>query len=91
MEWFIGNFYKELTEHYLNVSEWKECPKCNCKPRVWIFDNGEFAKCRCCGLYDSAPAKGQTIWEYHKEHSGNMTNWSHNDLRDDWNKHCESL
>lgn len=82
----IPNFYKPLAECSVKEDEFNACPICDNKPRLWIFDNGEFAKCGCNKQYDKASASGMTIWEYHKLHNGDMTNWNHNDLRDNWNK-----
>ena len=83
--YLLPDFYHTLSDHNLKEDEWHTCPKCLKKPRLWIFDNGEYAKCGCNSTYDQASASGQTIWEYHNQHNGDMTNWSHNDLRDKWN------
>lgn len=84
-------FYKSLDECPVNSEEFELCPVCNTKPHLWIFDNGEFAKCLCGGTYDKAHAQGMTIWEFHKLHNGDMTLWNHNDLRDNWNLHVARL
>ncbi len=83
--YLLPDFYHTLSDHNLKEDEWHTCPKCLKKPRLWIFDNGEYAKCGCNSTYDQASASGQTIWEYHNQHNGDMTHWSHNDLRDKWN------
>lgn len=83
--YLLPDFYCPLSDHNLKEDEWHTCPKCLKKPRLWIFDNGEHAKCGCNSTYDQASASGQTIWEYHNQHNGDMTHWSHNDLRDKWN------
>lgn len=85
--WRAPSFYKPLEEQYgIKPEEWEECPDCNEKPRLWVFDNGKYAKCKCQDTYEEAAASGQSIWNYHKEHNGDMSNYSHNDLRDNWNK-----
>lgn len=71
--------------------EWLECPHCKEKPRLWIFDNGEYAKCKCQDTYDKAAASGISIWDYHKKHNGDMTEWNHDDLRDNWNAFVLSM
>lgn len=81
----LPDFYLPLSAHLLDENEWHTCPLCMQKPRLWIFDNGEHAKCGCNSMYDQASASGQTIWEYYNKHNGDMTHWSHNDLRDKWN------
>ena len=88
-----GNWYKTLEDSpYIgNVEDWLECPKCKTKPRVWIFDNGEFADCECSDTYDASPAKGISIWEYHKEHNGDISNFNHLPLMESWNNHIKQL
>lgn len=87
--WRAAEFYKPFDEERVTPSEWNECPVCGEKPRIWIYDNGEYAKCKCQDTYDKSAASGKTIWEYHHEHNGDMTEWNHNDLRDNWNKYVE--
>lgn len=88
--WRAASFYVPLEKwNSINPEEWNECPRCNEKPRVWIFDNGAFAKCKCQDTYEESAAEGISIWQYHKAHNGDMTDWNHNDLRDNWNKYVE--
>jgi hypothetical protein len=76
--------YKPIEKTYCmpDPHTFLNCPNCKQPPKVWIFDNGAFAKCEC---ENAENVSGQTIWEYHKAHNGDMTNWSHADLRDKWN------
>src|SRR3954465_1767748 len=89
--WRAPDFYKEISIHNAIPEEWHACPVCEEKPRLWIFDNGAYAKCKCQDTYDDHAARGKTIWEYHREHNGDMTNWNHNDLRDNWNKYVQQI
>lgn len=82
----IPSFYLPITECCVNPDEWVPCGRCGKKPHLWIFDNGEQAKCDCNKEYDAPSATGISIWKYHNAHNGNMTNWNHNDLRDNWNE-----
>ena len=36
--------YKELKDK----TGWEKCSVCGEYPRVWTFDNGNYAKCSCC-------------------------------------------
>lgn len=83
--WRAASFYKPLSECHVVPEEWELCPNCEEKPRLWIYDNGEFAKCKCQDTYEKAAAEGMSIWQFHNLHNGDMTNWNHNDLRDHWN------
>lgn len=77
--------YKPLSEKWLQDSiPFRECPLCGQLPKLWIFDNGAFAKCECKAIQ---AVHGETIMEFHKAHKGDMRNWhNHSDLRDAWNK-----
>lgn len=37
----------EENKHVRYPEKWNTCPLCGQKPRVWIFDNGRYAKCLC--------------------------------------------
>ena len=30
-----------------NIEEWRTCPNCGLKPKIWIFDNGASTGCGC--------------------------------------------
>ena len=83
----IPDFYTPIESYYgLLPDDFHTCPDCLTKPRLWIFDNGEQAKCNCNDTYDAASAYGICIWDYHKLHNGDMSGWNHNDLMNNWNK-----
>lgn len=89
-QWDTSSHFIPLTEKIdINPDEWAMCPSCFEQPRIWIFDNGEYAMCKCQSQYDKYAASGKSIWEYHREHKGDMTGWNHNDLRDKWNARCD--
>lgn len=76
------------------VSDWwggefLECPKCDRKPRLWIFDNGKFAKCQCCEVYGQPMARSESITSVHMR-TGNTAEYNLDDLRLAWNKYVET-
>lgn len=50
--------YKPL----VSTDGWLMCPACHEYPRTWVFDNGNFAKCRCHYKYNGA-VRAQSIIE----------------------------
>ncbi len=64
---------------------WKECPMCGSLPRVWIFDNGRFAKCRCAEKYGPAMARAESIMSYHRRRGDTIGHDSFG-LRTAWNE-----
>lgn len=83
--------YKDLSNYpQEDHDSWNNCPNCNEKPRLWIWDNGKQCKCRCQHVYDAPQATGESINEYYKKHQ-NTEGYSNDDLRDKWNKRCELI
>lgn len=39
---------------------WLKCPNCNEHPRTWVFDNGNYARCRCAYKYHKGGAEATT-------------------------------
>lgn len=76
--------YKQLEDN----TNWKQCPTCNEFPRLWIFNNGSHARCRCNHKWDAAPAIAESIMSFYKRTGG--TDYDRNKLRDDWNLYCET-
>lgn len=89
MEYNLPNFYKNLQFAGFNPDEWNNCPKCDAKPRVWCFNNGRHATCKCYGVYDKK-VEAISVVEYHNKNDGDMSNYPHNQLRDNWNMRCEN-
>lgn len=83
----VSDSYQLLEEENENVDDWSICPNCLEYPRLWIFNNGKYAKCRCQGLYDKAQAVGQSINEYYQINK-TLENYSNKDLMENWNKRC---
>jgi hypothetical protein len=70
-----------------NTDKWDRCPNCSEYPRVWVFDNGNYAKCRCSYKYEEPQATAESItsacykrgipYEEYQEY-----------LRKEWNAYC---
>jgi len=70
-------------------TEWMACPKCNRKPRVWIFDNGNYAKCQCSKKYDSSNLVSyQSIGDYYRKFK-TTAEYDNDGLMKAWNSHVE--
>lgn len=72
-----------------DTTGWSTCPNCNEHPRTWVFDNGNYAKCRCDHKYEGVVAAESIISACH--HRGvDYMEWK-GFLRSAWNAHCLSL
>lgn len=69
----------------ISVKGWKKCKKCKEFPRIWVFDNGCYAKCCCSYTYDPAPVQSESINSVYKR-MGNTENYSRDNLKTAWNK-----
>jgi hypothetical protein len=85
----LGSSYKTLTDSGFESSLWVSCPRCSAKPRVWIFDNGRYAACKCYTVY-SNKVSAVSIMEHYSRH-GTTENYPDEELRDRWNYRCEML
>ena len=93
--------YVSLEEKYSSSIEnhpdnWDKCPICENKPKVWVFDNGRYAKCDCYELYGKFDQNGEKIvsavsvgdWARKKR---DFLKYPFTELRDNWNKRCNRL
>jgi len=79
--------YKPIGE---TDKEWLACPLCGVRPRVWLFNNGEHAKCCCGDIYDGAEARCDGALEtFHK--TGRHDQHDFDALRRAWNEHVRGL
>lgn len=71
---------------------WKKCLVCKEIPRIWIFDNGNFASCRCRYMYDPPQARAESIMSYVVRNNGSLVGHedSQESLRKVWNKYIET-
>lgn len=74
-----GEWFKPLE----SVKGWKKCKQCKMFPRVWIFDNGIYAKCHCFDLYESG-VQSESIMSVYRR-TGNTAEYSRDNLRLAWN------
>jgi len=72
-----------------NPTNWKECPKCGHKPRVWIFDNGRSAKCQCCERYGPPMARAESVM-CHYQRCGGTEGYDCDGLLNVWNKYVDT-
>jgi hypothetical protein len=91
--WDITDAYIHL-EHrrhpQLDKGDWLVCPKCAEKPRVWQFDNGNYAKCKCFERYENG-VSAESICESMTKHNGSMGFYDMDGLRKVWNNHIKQL
>lgn len=62
--------YKTIADAGLDESEWIPCGACGERPRVWIFNNGTFAKCLCGHKYDPAPVEVEDVLSFFRRTDG---------------------
>lgn len=68
-----------------DTNDWLECPICHAKPKVWIFDNGRTASCKCHNTtYDHFSIHAQSIMSHYKN-DGNTANYNPHELKENWN------
>lgn len=72
--------------------EWLNCPNCNLKPLVWLFDNGRSTACGCWNTkYDHFSIYAESIMSVYKRTEGkNITEYDSDALRKNWNHYCET-
>lgn len=69
----------------LNIDDWNNCPACDSKPKVWVYDNGRSASCKCHNSkYDHRSIFAESILSYY-ENNGSLDGYGSEDLRDNWN------
>lgn len=81
----------DLIDSYVfpeDVDKWLECPVCNSKPKVWKFDNGRSASCKCHNsTYDHFAIYAESIKSCIVNDGGGVSfaNYDDDALRDNWN------
>lgn len=83
----------DLIDDYVfpeNVDEWLECPECEAKPKVWVFDNGRHASCKCHNSkYDHRTISAEPIGESVRRNNGSLAFYDADLLRRVWNDYCK--
>ena len=99
-EYDLIDSFKTLEETYdipypsmkeWHSDKWETCPICDAKPKVWEFDNGRFASCKCNTRYGKNAASAISICEYIRQNNGSALGYPQLQLRDNWNQHCYDL
>jgi hypothetical protein len=75
--------YKPLAD----ATGWEQCPNCHEYPRVWVFDNGNYAKCRCHYKYEGC-VFAESIIDACVVRKVPYEEWL-DYLRLAWNAHCQ--
>ena len=80
------NFYLPIDD----PTGWRPCPLCLQLPRVWVFDNGNYARCLCAkSLYGANQAEAPSIIE--AMHKSRLSYDEYKTLlRDAWNSRCKA-
>jgi hypothetical protein len=88
----IHKYYECINDYVLPDGDWEKCPKCELKPKVWIFDNGRSTACGCWNTrYDHFSVFAESIMSVHKRTNGkNMTEHDLDGLRKNWNHWCKT-
>ena len=74
-----------------NKEDWKECPKCSLKPKVWLFNNGCSTACGCGeNKYDHFSVRIESILSVYKR-TGKTAEYKGEDgLKEKWNHYCNT-
>lgn len=73
-----------------SVKGWKKCKNCSSFPRVWSFNNGVYAKCRCTYKYDVHQAMAESVCSYAKRNNGSLLNYDNNEIVRQWNLYVKT-
>ena len=99
-EYTLINSYKTLEELYdipfpimteWHSDKWENCPNCDAKPKVWEFNNGRYAACKCNSRYDKKDISATSIGDHIIKNNGSAAGYQQLELRDNWNQHCYDL
>ena len=74
-----------------NLDKWLECPFCNQKPQVWVFDNGKQTACGCLleeyNKYKHFAIFAESINSV-LTRTGKSGEYDSDELRKNWNHFC---
>ena len=74
-----------------DVDEWKECPNCGLKPKIWVFDNGKSTACGCWeSKYDHFSIRAESILSYINRNRGSAIGYNFDELKENWNHWVET-
>jgi hypothetical protein len=84
----FGAHWKEIEFTY-TMKTWVECKVCLELPRLWIFDNGKYAKCSCYDQYEPG-VSSVSVMEWYKINKS-FGSYPSDELRVNWNNRCFSV
>ena len=80
-----GDWYNDPTDS----EEWRKCPKCRLRPKIWVFNNGEQTACGCGNnMYDHFYIKAEPILAVYRRCNGDISEYDSDELRKKWNTYC---
>lgn len=83
-EWWSK--YNMVMPKYNKV--WLECPKCKALPKLWVFDNGSYASCKCHNnTYQNMTVSSEDINSVLKRCNGSAVEYDRDNLRKAWNNY----
>lgn len=75
-----------------NLDEWSNCPCCNLKPKVWLYDNGMQTACGCFNsMYDHFAVHTESVMSVYRRCDGNLSEYNRDNLRLNWNEYCATM
>ena len=85
--WDLIDAFKPLE----SVKGWKKCKTCGKFPRVWEFNNGSFADCKCGQKYKDSGVRSESILSFITRNNGSALHYNGREqLRENWNKYIET-
>lgn len=67
---------------------WLKCPKCQALPKLWIFDSGSYASCKCHNnTYQNMTISSEDVCSVFIRCKGNVTEYDSDNLRKVWNNY----
>ena len=93
----LDEIEEELSKYFLKFSikldvprkSWLSCPKCKALPKLWLFDNGRYAACKChFNTYKHFDINCIGVSEYARGNNGSLVGYNDDELRTSWNNYC---
>ncbi len=74
-----------------NKDEWLNCPYCELKPKIWVYDNGLTTGCGCGdNMYDHWYIGCESIMSVHKRTNKTKEYGGREELKENWNHWCKT-
>jgi len=84
-----SDWYKEPED----INRWAPCPECGFTPRIWVFNNGEFANCVCGDdeYHHKHKVSAKPVMYYIEKYNWDCSKYDHDKLRKNWNRYANKL